>query len=164
MNVCRRNVFNAVVALIAALVSGCATAAPPGASPGVERISYRYQAPYMCGGQCEVTNFMMTSEGVLWVEASERSRRPVRRTLQLKHSVLVALKEEITAYKPPHDLLNPQEGCKRYLTDQDGAMIQWWNGFETRVRVVDFGCQDDPKMNETLRSMAARLRAMSRVR
>lgn len=156
----------AVVGLVGA---GCSTVSPPDPSEGIERISYRYQLPFMCGGRCEVTNFVMTADGTLWVETSysrqsHRDRYTTHRTIHATPAQFSSLKEQLAPYKPAAGQNLDEPNCEKGLTDQDGAIVDWWTGFETRRRVFDFGCQDDPAMNRMLRELPAKLLVMSRDR
>lgn len=58
-------------------------------------------------------------------------------------------KARLAPYKPDRDVMND---CKDYLTDNDGAVVEWITGEDTRVRVFDFGCRDDKAMVEAVRS------------
>jgi hypothetical protein len=135
----------------------------------MERISYRYELPFMCGGRCEATSFAMTPDGTLRVETSYNrqgngDRLTTRRTIRSTPAQFAALKERLARYQPAVGQNVDEPQCKNGLTDQAGAVVEWWTGLEKRIRVFDFGCQDDPAMNHMLRELPAALRATAKDR
>jgi hypothetical protein len=147
----RRPIFVLLAGLSVAGVASCAAPVAPAVAQTVERIVYRQQQPPFCG-RCESTDFAVTDDGIVRLETGYwqdhyRDWRKVRRTRRLTPGEFRLLRDQISAYKPAQDILDPEAGCKNFSPDQGGAIIEWWNGAERRVRVFDFGCSDDPHMN-----------------
>jgi hypothetical protein len=145
------------VALIAvATLGACATeAASPPKSRG-EQISFRPQPPPFCG-RCETTDLVVSADGLLVIERGHwagnyrnwQRRREVR---QITPGQFAAFKGILEPYKPNRDTPPSEPACANYITDNDGAIVEWITDEGRRTRVFDFGCLDDRAMNEAVRS------------
>jgi hypothetical protein len=143
-----------LVPWLAVAVSGCAGTPPPGAA-AIERISFRPDPPPFCG-RCETTTFTVAADGEVRIETGywAGSYHDWRRQRTVKHVTaeqFAEFKRRLAPYKPTHDLLQGEVGCRNYITDNDGAIVEWSNGAERLKRVFDFGCLDDRAMNEAVR-------------
>ena len=135
--------------LVAAALAGCAGA--PMADPAVDRITYETTPPPFCG-RCETLKFTASADGVLRVETGHyagdyrdwRRRHEVRR---ITPEQFAEFKARLAPYRGERDIIGGEEGCRDYYSDDAGLRVEWASGSERRVRVFDFGCKDDPAMN-----------------
>lgn len=158
-----------LAAITAIAIAGCSTASAPSTTRGLERISYSYQLPFMCGGRCEATDFVMTADGTIWSETrysrhSIRDRPISRRIIHSTPAQFMALKERLAPYRPGTDQKPDEPECKNGITDEAGAFVEWWTDGEKRSRFFDFGCRDDPAMNEILLELPSKIREVPKDR
>ncbi|UAL10861.1 hypothetical protein [Caulobacter segnis] len=135
--------------LVATTLAGCASAPP--IAPAVERIAFAPTPPPFCG-RCETVKFVASADGVLRVEAGYwagnyrdwRRRREVR---QITPEQFADFKARLAPYRGQRDIAGGEAGCQSYHTDDAGLRVEWVSDSGRRVRVFDFGCEDDPAMN-----------------
>lgn len=151
--------LSAVVLFAAATLSGCASLSRP--TQGAERISFQPQPAPFCG-RCESTNLVVTADGQLHIEVGHwgghyRNWKRERSIRQITLAQFEDFKRRLEAYRPAEDTLRGDAACVNYITDQDGVLVEWSNGEERQTRVFDFGCLDDPAMNEAVRTAPSAL-------
>jgi hypothetical protein len=161
MNRDRRRAILATLALCAgAALSGCAATPAPGAA-AIERISFQ-PAPGPFCGRCENTQFTVGADGEVQIETGYWAGRyrDWRRQRTVKHVTaeqFAEFKRRLAPYKPTQDLLQGEVGCRNYITDNGGAIVEWSDSAERRKRVFDFGCLDDRAMNDAVRGAPSAL-------
>jgi hypothetical protein len=146
-----------IAALVAvAPIAGCAAQSTLPLASGVERISLRPQPPPFCG-RCETAAVVVSADGRLVIERGHwagnyrnwKRRREVR---QVTPEQFAAFKGILETYKPSQNTPPGGTACANYISDNDGAIVEWIGGDGRRARVFDFGCLDDRAMNEAVRS------------
>ena len=122
------------------------------ANPTVERIAFEPTSPPFCG-RCETVKFVASADGVLRLETGYfagdykdwRRHREVRR---ITPEQFADFKARLAPYRGERDIIDGESGCRKYHSDDAGLRVEWASGSERRVRVFDFGCEDDPTMNK----------------
>lgn len=120
----------------------------------MDRISFEEQPPPFCG-RCETTSFIALSDGRVLVErgywaGDYRNWRTRRRTIDTTPEQYSRFREALAPYKPTRDTA-PSDDCATGLSDQDGVIVRWSEDGTEVYRYFDFGCLDDPVMNEAVR-------------
>lgn len=145
-----------VALIVVALLAGCASRAPLQPGPAAEQISFRPQSSPFCG-RCATINVLAGADGQLVIERGHwagnycnwERRREVR---QITPGQFAAFRGILEPYKPDQNTPVGEEACVNFITDTDGAIVEWIGGDRRLARVFDFGCLDDQAMNEAVRS------------
>ncbi|ENZ83488.1 hypothetical protein OR37_00791 [Caulobacter vibrioides OR37] len=138
--------------LVATALVGCANTPP--VDPTVEHIAYALEPPPFCG-RCETVKFVASEDGVLRIETGYwvgnykhwRRRREVQR---ITPAQFADFRVKIAPYRGERDIVGGEKGCRKYHPDDASLRVEWILGSDRRVRVFDFGCEDDPGMNRTV--------------
>ncbi len=155
-----RAIFTTLALCAGMTLSACAGTPGPGGDV-IERISYRPEPGPFCG-RCETTQFTVRADGEVRIETgywagSYRDWRRQRTVKRVTAAQFAEFKRRLAPYKLPHDVMQGEVGCRDFISDNDGAMVEWSDGAVRVTRVFDFGCLDDRTMNEAVRGAPAAL-------
>lgn len=139
---------------VAAMLAGCVSSHP--VDPNIERIAFEPMAPPFCG-RCESTKFVVGADGVLRIETGYyaghyRDWRRHREVRRVTPDQFADFKARLAPYREEANVVIGEAGCRKYHTDDAGLRVEWVSGSERRVRIFDFGCEDDPALNKIVLS------------
>lgn len=144
-----------VIAAASALAGACAQPSLIDIPHDLDRITYETQPPPFCG-RCESTTWTALSDGRVQIErgywaGDYEDWRTNTRVIMIGPEQYRRFSEALAPYRPQQDTQPDEGACLSGMYDQDGAVVRWREQGVEVFRSFDFGCVDDPTMNDVVK-------------